>query len=147
MASHSSIFAWKTPWMEKPSRLQAMGSQRVGHDWAYTHPIFSTSPPDVVSSVYHFHVLSKAKITIPITVSCKLEEIYAFKLKGNILQQEYHIYQQQYGLSLWRTWQTVGPQMSLPSSAKPSFSTSIFPAFQAQLWKGTQNRSSDSSVS
>ena len=28
----SSILAWKIPWMEEPGRLQAMGSQRVGHD-------------------------------------------------------------------------------------------------------------------
>ena len=33
MATHSSIFAWKIPWMEEPSRLQSMGLQRVGHDW------------------------------------------------------------------------------------------------------------------
>ena len=26
MASHSSTFAWKIPWMEKPGRLQSMGS-------------------------------------------------------------------------------------------------------------------------
>ena len=32
MAPHSSAFAWKIPWMEKPGRLQSMGSQRVGHD-------------------------------------------------------------------------------------------------------------------
>ena len=24
--------AWKIPWMEKPGRLQSIGSQRVGHD-------------------------------------------------------------------------------------------------------------------
>ena len=34
MANHSSIFAWKIPWMEEPGRLQSMGSQKVGHDWA-----------------------------------------------------------------------------------------------------------------
>ena len=34
MATHSSTIAWKIPWMEEPDRLQAMGSQRVGHDWA-----------------------------------------------------------------------------------------------------------------
>ena len=34
MATHSSILAWKIPWMEDPVRLQSMGSQRVGHDWA-----------------------------------------------------------------------------------------------------------------
>ena len=25
---------WKIPWMVEPGRLQSMGSQRVGHDWA-----------------------------------------------------------------------------------------------------------------
>ena len=32
MATHSSILAWKIPWMEEPSWLLAMGSQRVRHD-------------------------------------------------------------------------------------------------------------------
>ena len=34
MATHSSILAWKIPWTEEPGRLQFMGSQRVGHNWA-----------------------------------------------------------------------------------------------------------------
>ena len=34
IATHSSNLAWKIPWMEKPGRLQSMGTQRVGHDWA-----------------------------------------------------------------------------------------------------------------
>ena len=32
MATHSSILAWKIPWMEEPGRLQSMGSQRVRHN-------------------------------------------------------------------------------------------------------------------
>ena len=32
METHSSTLAWKIPWMEKPGKLQSMGSQRVGHD-------------------------------------------------------------------------------------------------------------------
>ena len=32
MATNSSTLAWKIPWVEKPGRLQSMGSQRVGHD-------------------------------------------------------------------------------------------------------------------
>ena len=32
MATHSSILAWKIPWIEEPGRLQSMGSQRVGHN-------------------------------------------------------------------------------------------------------------------
>ena len=34
MATHSSSPAWRIPGMEEPGRLQSMGSQRVGHDWA-----------------------------------------------------------------------------------------------------------------
>ena len=32
LATHSSILAWKIPWMEEPVRLQSVGSQRVRHD-------------------------------------------------------------------------------------------------------------------
>ena len=32
MATHSSILAWKIPWMEEPRRRQSMELQRVGHD-------------------------------------------------------------------------------------------------------------------
>ena len=34
MAIHSRTIAWKIPWREEPGRLQSMGSQRVGQDWA-----------------------------------------------------------------------------------------------------------------
>ena len=34
MATHSSTLAWRIPWREEPGRLQSLGSQRVGHDWA-----------------------------------------------------------------------------------------------------------------
>ena len=36
MATHSSILAWRIPWVEEPGGLQPMGLQRVGHDWV-TH--------------------------------------------------------------------------------------------------------------
>jgi len=32
MATHSSILAWKIPWIEEPGGIQSMGSQRVGHN-------------------------------------------------------------------------------------------------------------------
>ena len=32
MAPHSSTLAWQIPWTEEPSRLQSMGSLRVGQD-------------------------------------------------------------------------------------------------------------------
>ena len=34
MVTHSSILAWRISWREEPGRLQSMGLQRVGHDWA-----------------------------------------------------------------------------------------------------------------
>ena len=33
-ATHSSISAWRIPWIEEAGRLQSMGSQRVRHDRA-----------------------------------------------------------------------------------------------------------------
>ena len=41
MAPHSSILAWKIPWMEEPGRLQSMGSLRVGHKWATSLSLFT----------------------------------------------------------------------------------------------------------
>ena len=40
MATHSSILAWKIPWMEEPGRLQSIGSQRgtlyrLSHQWSF----------------------------------------------------------------------------------------------------------------
>ena len=40
LATHSSILAWRTPWIEEPGRLQSIVLPRVGHDWsgwAHTH--------------------------------------------------------------------------------------------------------------
>ena len=34
VSNHSSILAWKIPWTEEPVRLQSVGLQRIGHDWA-----------------------------------------------------------------------------------------------------------------
>ena len=41
MAPHSSILAWKIPWMEEPGGLQSMGSQRVRRDWATSLSLFT----------------------------------------------------------------------------------------------------------
>ena len=37
VATHSSILAWKMPWVEEPGRLQSMGLWRVGHYWETKH--------------------------------------------------------------------------------------------------------------
>ena len=35
MATHSSILAWRIPWIEYVGRLKSMGLHRVGHDWSH----------------------------------------------------------------------------------------------------------------
>ena len=46
MVTHSSIFAWRIPWTEKPGMLQSTGSQRVRRDWAtsLTHSTINFHP-------------------------------------------------------------------------------------------------------
>ena len=36
MATHSSILAWRIPWMEESGGLQSTGLQRVGQDFTFT---------------------------------------------------------------------------------------------------------------
>jgi len=60
MAIHSSTIAWKIPWTEKLGRLQSMGPQRVGHDWAISlhfHYISEGESKEVL-----FKIASKLKI-------------------------------------------------------------------------------------
>ena len=37
MATHSSILAWKTPWMEEPGGPESIGSQSRTQQRAHTH--------------------------------------------------------------------------------------------------------------
>ena len=41
MATHSSILAWKIPWMEDPGGLYSPWGRRVGQDWATSLSLFS----------------------------------------------------------------------------------------------------------
>ena len=53
--THSSVLAWRSPWTEKPGRLQSIGSQRAGHDWSnvarmHTFGFLSKAPYPMVLS-------------------------------------------------------------------------------------------------
>ena len=50
MATHSSTFAWRIPWMEEPGRLQSMGllSRPLLSDFTFT---------------FHFHALEREMAT------------------------------------------------------------------------------------
>ena len=56
MATHSSTLAWKIAWTEEPGRLQSMGSQRVGHDWATL--LYLSFPLTSVFMVCLFHLFT-----------------------------------------------------------------------------------------
>ena len=58
MATHScSIFAWRIPRTEGPGRIQSMGSQRVGHNWA-TNSHFQESYRFVLKIACDDHIVS-----------------------------------------------------------------------------------------
>ena len=64
MVTHSSILAWRIPWMEDPGRLQSVGLQRVRLDWA-TNTTSSVSTKYLVLSniVYECVVFIDESIT------------------------------------------------------------------------------------
>ena len=54
MATPSSTRSWKIPWTEKPGRLQSMGSQRVGHDWATSLSLYTLT--NTSGTLLRFHL-------------------------------------------------------------------------------------------
>ena len=54
MAPHSSNLAWKISWIQEPGKLQSMGSQRVGHDWAINTYLLIFSSVQSLSCVQIF---------------------------------------------------------------------------------------------
>ena len=62
MATHSSTPSWKILWTEEPGKLQSMGSQRVGHDWA-------------TSLTHSFLKLHKSEKTIKLILQVTITDI------------------------------------------------------------------------
>ena len=55
MATHSSILAWRIPWIEGPGGLPSMGSQRVGHEHALTHTRVHTHTHTIINTNYRLY--------------------------------------------------------------------------------------------
>ena len=73
MATHSSIFAWKTPWTEKPGKLQSMGfaeSDTVEH----THMIMAMNITYCVANYIDVNL---------ITVQNYIHHIFYIFIKNN----------------------------------------------------------------
>ena len=63
MATHSSILAWRIPWTEEPGGLQAMGSQRVRHNWGTFTSLHSPQETNTLISVRLEILLSSSLCT------------------------------------------------------------------------------------
>ena len=69
MATHSSILAWKILWMEESGRLQSMGLQRVGQDWATSLHFMSDCSTISHSTTPHFNFFSVYFYSFPTSFS------------------------------------------------------------------------------
>ena len=80
MATHSSTLAWKTPWMEEPGRLQSMGSQRVGQDWATSlcYAIVVTDLINSCKSILDWNIIRDDQITSLLYSPCPHGFIWKF---------------------------------------------------------------------
>ena len=94
MAIHSSTLAWKIPWAEKPDRLQSMGLQRVGHDWAISlsFTFVERKQEEKVSKSVKFWVWGAGKfihlVTTELQCSCYVSGIVlgVFSVEQNKLE-------------------------------------------------------------
>ena len=71
VAAHSSVLAWRIPWMEEPARPQSIGRQGAGCDWSnlarccfhcdhhllmiYCHLTYGIQSYATLHSMPHFH--------------------------------------------------------------------------------------------
>ena len=70
MAVHSSILVWRIPWTEEPGRLQSIGSQRVGHNWAtFTHThIYKYAETHILFVLFYFMYFTVLLASFPFSV-------------------------------------------------------------------------------
>jgi len=69
MDIHSSIQAWRIPWTEEPGGLLSMGLQRIKHDWASKHSIYSIHPSIHLSIYPSIHTCIHPSIHLSIHLS------------------------------------------------------------------------------
>ena len=79
MATHSSTLAWKIPWTEEPGRLQFMGLQRVGHDWA---PSSLTHSYEITKKLKQLEYLRTGNALYVLRLTHTEENYLAFRLSN-----------------------------------------------------------------
>ena len=82
MATHSSILAWKIPWIEEPGGLRSKGSHRVRHDSAtHTHTHTHTQTRDLEIDDIAFH-----------PVNCITLALKSLRGKGKKMEDIFHLF-------------------------------------------------------
>ena len=107
MATHSSTLAWKIPWTEEPGRLQSMGSQRVGHDWATSVFSKGTNTDTLSSNLLRENFFRLKNITI---LQLKIRQLQIQRIKDSNFIQLRKLYTAQ----MPKPWPFLS-QNSLPS--------------------------------
>ena len=67
VATHSSILAWRIPWMKEPGGLQSTGSHRVRHDWATSLSLLCEW---VQINTFTFTFVCVCKSTLSLSCAC-----------------------------------------------------------------------------
>ena len=111
MATHSSVLAWRIPWMEKPGRLQSMGSHRVGHNWS--------DLAAAAASAYLRLLIFLPAILIPACASSSL----AF----HMMYSAYKLNKQGDNIQSWRTPFPIWNQSVVPCAV---LSVASWPAYR-----------------
>ena len=110
MATHSSILAWRIPWMEEPGGLQSTGSQRVRHDWV-TSLSLSFFLHIIGLKIYWAWPCPSEQGVVSPSVSLYYQETFISLLSLSISQNENHNYRKIIKLINWTT--------AFSSSVKP----------------------------
>ena len=106
MAPHSSILAWRIPWMEEPGGPQSTGSQRVGRYPKMLNAVLCCRPLLPVHSVCtSLYLTSRSTPSLPhgSHLGDHKSVLYVCELTGPILHD------QQIAPSLPTTEMTLGP--------------------------------------
>ena len=95
---------WKIPWTEEPGRLQSMGSQRIGHDWATSR---SPSVPSLLSlkPMQPHSKMSSYMLLIVFLLMNVLENIknVCFQMCFKIVSASFKI-RNSIGVLIWIAW-------------------------------------------
>ena len=87
VATHSNSLAWKIPWMEKPGRLQSMGSQRVSEERLHFHLPHKNKHLFNILFIENKHILFKVNHLLNL-VFCSTTRYFFFGKVFNVRLQD-----------------------------------------------------------